>query len=114
MWIRPPSVTGIVDRLEKMRLIVRRASTTDLRAKEVALTDEGRRLVEKVLQVHDGQITRVMSGLGQKEQEDLYRLLSRLGEHFECMADSRDYQPAAVMHEASLMGARRAERPAPG
>src|SRR5437660_2632332 len=32
MLVRPPSVTGIVDRLEKMRLIVRQASETDARA----------------------------------------------------------------------------------
>src|SRR5438128_6341750 len=42
MLIRPPSVTGIVDRLEKMGLIVRRASETDGRAKQAALTAKGR------------------------------------------------------------------------
>lgn len=101
MLIRPPSVTGIVDRLEKMRLIIREASTTDLRAKEVALTDGGRYLVEKVLTVHDGQIAKVMSGLVPKEQEDLYALLTRLGEHLEGMAETRVHEPSPVMHEAS-------------
>jgi DNA-binding MarR family transcriptional regulator len=100
MLIRPPSVTGIVDRLEKMNLIVRQTSTTDLRAKEVALTGEGRQLVEKVLTVHEGQISRVMNGLAREDQEELYRLLSRLGEHLEGMAESRVYQPAA-RNEAS-------------
>jgi DNA-binding MarR family transcriptional regulator len=101
MLIRPPSVTGIVDRLEKMNLIVRQASTTDLRAKEVALTGAGRQLVEKVLMVHGGQIARVMNGLAREDQEELYRLLSRLGEHLEGMAESRVYQPAAARNEAS-------------
>jgi DNA-binding MarR family transcriptional regulator len=101
MLIRPPSVTGIVDRLEKMNLIVREASTKDLRAKEVALTGEGRQLVEKVLIVHEGQIARLMNGLAQDDQEELYRLLSRLGEHLEGMAESRVYQLAAARNEAS-------------
>jgi DNA-binding MarR family transcriptional regulator len=101
MLIRPPSVTGIVDRLEKMHLIVRSASTTDLRAKEVALTLEGRQLVERVLTVHGGQIARVMNALAREDQEELYRLLSRLGEHLEGMAESRVHQLAAARNEAS-------------
>src|SRR5438552_11431198 len=44
MLIRPPSVTGIADRLERVGLIVRRASETDRRSKQVALTEKGRQL----------------------------------------------------------------------
>jgi DNA-binding MarR family transcriptional regulator len=94
MLIRPPSVTGIVDRLERMRLIVRQASKTDGRAKRVALTDKGRELIESVLTVHPGQIAQVMSALNTAEQEGLFRLLSRLGEHLEVLAAERAYQPA--------------------
>src|SRR3954463_12847651 len=39
---RPPSVTGVVSRLERMGLVVRDNSTVDLRAKEVRLTPKGR------------------------------------------------------------------------
>lgn len=94
MLIRPPSVTGIVDRLERMRLIVRQASKTDARAKRVALTDKGRELIESVLTVHPGQIAQVMSALNTAEHEELFRLLSRLGEHLEVLAAERVYQPA--------------------
>jgi DNA-binding MarR family transcriptional regulator len=95
MLIRPPSVTGIVDRLEKMRLIVRQASDTDARAKRVALTTEGRQLVDRVLAVHDGQMLKVMGGLGSRDQEDMERLLDRLGNHLEILAETRDFEPAA-------------------
>src|SRR5437660_2428318 len=37
LLVRPPSVTGIVDRLERAGLVARRDSTTDLRAKHVGL-----------------------------------------------------------------------------
>src|SRR5438093_9267217 len=45
LLIRPPSVTGIVDRLERVGLVVRDGSPEDLRAKLVRLTGKGRQLV---------------------------------------------------------------------
>jgi DNA-binding MarR family transcriptional regulator len=101
MLIRPPSVTGIADRLEKMRLIVRQASDTDARAKRVALTEEGRRLVERVLTVHDGQMIKVMGGLSSREQEEMERLLDRLGSHLEGLAETREFEPVA-RHENGI------------
>src|SRR5262249_17709971 len=87
MLVRPPSVTGIADRLERNGLIVRRASATDGRAKQVALTEKGRELVEEVLTVHHAQIARVMGGLDADEQEQLDRLLVRLSEHIAVLMD---------------------------
>src|SRR6266446_6534035 len=46
LLIRPPSVTGVVDRLERGGLVVRDGSPFDMRAKQVALTAKGRELVE--------------------------------------------------------------------
>jgi DNA-binding MarR family transcriptional regulator len=88
MLVRPPSVTGLVDRLEKAGLLARRPVEDDLRAKQVALTDRGRQLVERVLTVHGAQIARVMSALTVTEHEELDRLLSRLGEHLTALADA--------------------------
>src|SRR5438094_3299536 len=52
LLIRPPSVTGLVDRLERAKLVVRVGSLADLRAKQVGPTKAGRRLVQPVLPVH--------------------------------------------------------------
>src|SRR5215210_4953162 len=49
-------ITGAVDRLERAGLVVRDASPTDLRAKQVRLTAEGRRRLEQVLRGHKAQI----------------------------------------------------------
>src|SRR5207244_550913 len=49
LMIRPPSVTGVVDRLERSGLAVRDGSPTDFRAKRVLLTSKGREVVERVL-----------------------------------------------------------------
>src|SRR5271157_2723712 len=39
LLVRPPSVTGVVDRLERAGLVVRHESAADLRAKQVGLTN---------------------------------------------------------------------------
>ena len=83
LLIRPPSVTGVVDRLARARLVSRDDSPTDLRCKRVVLTDEGRQLVEKVLQIHGRQMETVLGGLSVDDQHQLHELLKRLGIHLE-------------------------------
>lgn len=81
LLIRPPSVTGVVDRLEKAGLVSRDGLPTDLRAKQVALTDKGRQIVEQVLEVHQGYIDNLLGGLNAKEQAELLKLLGKLRQH---------------------------------
>jgi DNA-binding MarR family transcriptional regulator len=83
LLVRPPSVTGAVDRLERAGLVERRGSPADLRAKQVGLTAKGRHLVERVLVFHGAQIDAVLSGLSPDEQTEFHRLLGRLGQHLE-------------------------------
>ena len=52
LLIRPASVSGAVDRLQRLGLLARVASTTDQRAKNVNLTSAGRELVRRVLERH--------------------------------------------------------------
>jgi DNA-binding MarR family transcriptional regulator len=83
LLIRPPSVTGVVDRLQRAGLVVRDESPLDMRAKQVALTAKGRELVKRVLAVHGRQIEKVLGVLNPSEQTELHRLLSRLEQHLE-------------------------------
>ena len=85
LLIRPPSVTGVVDRLERAGLVVRGDSVADHRAKLVRLTPEGRQLIERILAVHEKQIATVLGGLTWKEQAEFHRLLGRLGQHLEIL-----------------------------
>jgi DNA-binding MarR family transcriptional regulator len=87
MLIRPPSVTGIADRLEKVGLIVRHASETDGRSKQVTLTEKGRQRVEAILVDYPTQIARVMAGLSGEEQKQFDRLLVRMSEHLAVLAE---------------------------
>lgn len=84
--VRPASITGTVDRLQRLGLVARSASETDHRAKHVTLTAPGRLLVAKVLQHHPAQVHRVLEGLTAPEQADLQRLLDRLVSHLEPLA----------------------------
>jgi DNA-binding MarR family transcriptional regulator len=83
LLIRPPSVTGVVDRLQRGGLVVRDGSPFDMRAKQVALTAKGRELVERILAVHGRQIDTVLGVLSPAEQAQLHRLLNLLEHHLE-------------------------------
>src|ERR1700730_15468317 len=56
LLIRPPSVTGLIDRLVRAGLVAREEPATDLRLIRVRLTRAGRRLVERILRVHDDKL----------------------------------------------------------
>jgi DNA-binding MarR family transcriptional regulator len=85
MLIRPPSVTGVVDRLERDGLVARRGDPTDQRAKRVGLTRAGRQLIERVSVGHQRKIESILAGLSQKEQTQLRDLLIRLRQRLEDM-----------------------------
>jgi DNA-binding MarR family transcriptional regulator len=77
LFIRPPSVTGVVDRLERQGLLQRHISSSDLRTKEVSLTPAGEELVNRVLPRRREQVKAIMRGLSAKEQKELVALLGR-------------------------------------
>jgi DNA-binding MarR family transcriptional regulator len=85
--IRPPSVTGAVDRLQRQGLVVRDPSAKDQRVKQVRLTSGGRRLVGRVLKGHAEQVSTALAALSLSEQKELLRLLERLGSHLNDMID---------------------------
>lgn len=89
LLVKPPSVTTLIDRLERMGMVDRTTSAGDQRAKQVRLTPAGRQLVERVLLHHPKQVHKVMQGLSSAEQKQLQQLMQRLGEHLESMDAGR-------------------------
>jgi DNA-binding MarR family transcriptional regulator len=72
------TIKGVVDRLTRLHLIETRADPGDGRRRVVALTEAGRRLVEKSL-AHAAAITRkTLAPLSEEEQERFLVLLRRL------------------------------------
>jgi MarR family 2-MHQ and catechol resistance regulon transcriptional repressor len=72
-------MTAAVDRLEKLRLVVRKSSPTDGRARVVHLTAEGKRLAVSCFERHAKDLEALMSVLSQKEKEQLYGSIKKLG-----------------------------------
>jgi DNA-binding MarR family transcriptional regulator len=83
LLIQPPSVTGVVDRLERLGFVHRSPSKTDLRVRHLSLTPAGRSLMAKVLAGHSERIESLFAGLQPHEQQTLLTLLGRLEAHLQ-------------------------------
>jgi MarR family transcriptional regulator, 2-MHQ and catechol-resistance regulon repressor len=75
------SMTAAVDRLEKLGLVVRKSSPGDRRARIVQLTPEGKRVVSACFGKHARDLEALMSVLSEKEKEQIYGSLKKLGLH---------------------------------
>jgi MarR family 2-MHQ and catechol resistance regulon transcriptional repressor len=73
------SMTAAVDRLEKLGLVVRKASSSDRRARVVHLTAEGKRLAASSFERHAEDLEAVMTALSEQEMEQLYGSIKKLG-----------------------------------
>ncbi len=83
LLVRPASVTGLVDRMERLGYVSRSSSAHDLRGREVRLTAPGRDLIGRILRNHSLQIASVMGSLSVPEQTRLFALLEKLGSGLE-------------------------------
>ena len=71
------TITGVIDRLVQKGLIKRRASSRDRRARELAVTDEGRRALRRITPAVESAQRVLLRGLSAKEGEELIRLLRK-------------------------------------
>ena len=71
------TITGVVDRLVQKGLVERRASRRDRRARELEITDEGRRTLRKITPVVESAQRIMLRGLNAREGEELMRLLRK-------------------------------------
>jgi MarR family 2-MHQ and catechol resistance regulon transcriptional repressor len=73
------SMTAAVDRLERLGLVVRTSSPSDRRARVVELTMQGKRLATSCFERHAKDLEALMSVLSEREMEQLYGSLKKLG-----------------------------------
>jgi len=92
LLVRPPSVTGVVDRLERSGLVRRRPDPVDSRAKQVVLTAAGRALVRRVLRRHPAQLRTILGAFTTAEAREFQRLIQRMADHLEELG-RRDRSP---------------------
>jgi DNA-binding MarR family transcriptional regulator/2-polyprenyl-3-methyl-5-hydroxy-6-metoxy-1,4-benzoquinol methylase len=82
------TVTGILDRLEKRRLIARRRSGRDRREVQVSLTSEGRRMLESAPSLLQDRFREELARLQEWEQTMMLAILQRVAEMMESEAAS--------------------------
>jgi MarR family 2-MHQ and catechol resistance regulon transcriptional repressor len=73
------SMTAAVDRLENKGYIVRKTTLEDRRARRLELTEEGRKLIAAVFEVHSNELEDWMSVLTDAEKQQAYGALKKLG-----------------------------------
>jgi MarR family transcriptional regulator, lower aerobic nicotinate degradation pathway regulator len=70
------SVTGLVDRAEEAALVRRVPSTTDRRMVQVAITTDGRRLIDNAASTFAAEIAKLVANLSTTQQDRLSDLAS--------------------------------------
>lgn len=83
MLVKPPSVSGVVERLRGRGLVACEVSPDDHRAKRVRLTEAGRASLQTVLTSHPAQRDRIFAGLDADERATFFQLLEKLEHHLE-------------------------------
>jgi len=71
------TITGVVDRLVQKGLVVRHASSRDRRARELRITDQGRRTLRAITPAVEAAQRIMLRGLSDKEADELMRLLRK-------------------------------------
>ena len=78
MLVSRANITGLIERLEKEDLVVRRNDTTDKRVFLVWLTKRAVTLMNAFLPVHNNYIHKIMSVFDRNEREVFISLLEKL------------------------------------
>jgi len=73
------AVTKRIDRLERAGLVTRTVSSEDARSRRIRLTDQGFALVERLMAEHVANEQRLVSGLSQRDRDQLAAILRRWG-----------------------------------
>ncbi|WFU44855.1 MarR family winged helix-turn-helix transcriptional regulator [Bradyrhizobium sp. CB82] len=71
------TITGVIDRLVQKGLTERRASSRDRRARELEITDEGRKTLRAITPAVEAAQRIMLRGLTEKEANELMRLMRK-------------------------------------
>jgi DNA-binding MarR family transcriptional regulator len=73
--VRPPTVTGLTNRLVRQKLIERLSDPLDRRVVRVDLTDEGRRVLGEIEAASRAYLGEILDRLGEEKVEQLVTIL---------------------------------------
>ncbi|WP_299366204.1 MarR family winged helix-turn-helix transcriptional regulator [Winogradskyella sp.] len=72
------ALTTLIDRLERLGLIYRAPDIKDGRVKKVVLTDAGKELIDRAIEVRFAEASDAIKSLSQQEKEILIPILKKL------------------------------------
>ena len=75
--IKRANIVTLLDELERRNLVVRRPERTDRRSRALELTPAGKRLTAELLTLHARLEENVVEHLGQRDHDQLLRLLKK-------------------------------------
>ncbi len=78
MMVTVSNLTGIVDRLEEKKLVVRERDARDRRVVRVTLTEKGAKVYRNTIPVFEKSISEFFSPLDKNQQKELASLLRKL------------------------------------
>ncbi len=78
MMVTVSNLTGIVDRLEEKRLVVRERDAHDRRVVRVTLTEKGLKVYKNTIPLFEKSISQFFSPLNKIQQKELAALLRKL------------------------------------
>ena len=80
MMVTVSNLTGIVDRLEEKKVVVRKRDENDRRVVHVVLTDKGAKLYKSTIPLFEKSIAEIFSNLEKPQQKELSVLLRKLNQ----------------------------------
>lgn len=80
MMVTVSNLTGIVDRLEEKKLVVRQRDAHDRRVVHVVLTDKGAKLYKSTIPLFEKSVERIFAGLGKADQKELSAIFRKLNQ----------------------------------
>lgn len=78
-----PTMTGVLDRLESKKLIVRKASAEDRRATQIWLTGEGKALEEPLMAIMRAIEEKALEGFTENQKKVFMQALEKVGKNLE-------------------------------
>jgi MarR family 2-MHQ and catechol resistance regulon transcriptional repressor len=78
MMVTVSNLTGIVDRLEEKKLVIRKRDDDDRRVVHVILTEKGAKLYKSTIPLFEKSISRIFASLDKFEQRELSALFRKL------------------------------------
>lgn len=78
MMVTVSNLTGIVDRLEEKKLVVRKRDDTDRRVVHVTLTEKGTNLYKSTIPLFEKSLSEIFASLDLPRQKELSALLRTL------------------------------------